>query len=519
MAGGKLSARQKMINLMYLVFIAMMALQMSKKVLSAFGESAEEVVKSSEMKTQSNNYLIKTLEQSAKDQPQKYGAKHKVALILDKRSQEFADYMKALKEEVLKEDKAKIDPKTGKMDYEKLSKSAALDNMFFKSGKPTAKAKEFKSKIEAYKKYLLSLDDLSEATKENIKSRFNTADYKTKLKREGWLEHNFEGFPTIASTFKFDNYQAKARETENEIMSQMLRGQMSKDVSVTNYAPVVILDKSAYFPGERVTGKVALGRVDSTMTFKEVTINKTKVAEELLKGGQLRIDIPAGNVGEKEIPGRIVFEENNKPIPLDFSIKYAVIPIPNSAVISAEKMNVVYRGVKNPLAISIPGVSDNKVRVNAPGLSKVGTGKYVMDVTTFKGKSVKINVSGSVNGKPVSDSKVFRVKNIPAPTGTIRGESGMVKMPKRNLKISTVGASLPDFDFDIKLRVKAFDFKVPGQPTVTVHGNKLNAKAQKLLNRVKTGQTIQIYNIRTALVGNSAYKVKKPSIITVEISN
>ena len=37
MAGGKLTPRQKMINLMYLVFIAMLAMNMSKEVLSAFG--------------------------------------------------------------------------------------------------------------------------------------------------------------------------------------------------------------------------------------------------------------------------------------------------------------------------------------------------------------------------------------------------------------------------------------------------------------------------------------------------
>ena len=37
MAGGKLSPRQKMINLMYLIFIAMLAMQMDKKVLSSFG--------------------------------------------------------------------------------------------------------------------------------------------------------------------------------------------------------------------------------------------------------------------------------------------------------------------------------------------------------------------------------------------------------------------------------------------------------------------------------------------------
>ena len=46
MAGGYLSPRQKMINLMYLIFIAMLALNMSKEVLSAFGLMNEQFTES-----------------------------------------------------------------------------------------------------------------------------------------------------------------------------------------------------------------------------------------------------------------------------------------------------------------------------------------------------------------------------------------------------------------------------------------------------------------------------------------
>ena len=185
--------------------------------------------------------------------------------------------------------------------------------------------------------------------------------------------------------------------------------------------------------------------------------------------------------------------------------------------VSPEKMNVLYRGVKNPLTISIAGMPDDKVTVSAPGLSRVGNGKYVMDVTRYQGKTVQIKVSGKVNGKTVLDSKTFRVKNIPAPVGTIRKESGIVKMSKCTLTTSIIGAELPDFD--VSLRVKSFDFKVPGQPTIRVSGNKLNDQAKRVLTRVKRGQHVEIFNIRDYLVGNSSYIIKKVSPVIIKIIN
>ncbi len=525
MAGGKLSARQKMINLMYLVFIAMLALQMSKKVLSAFGESGEEMAEAAKMKAISNQQLIADLQLKAKEQPEKYSKKNQIAGEIEKKSSEFIKYMKNLKSEILKQEKSAYDDK-GVLDYEKLDKSSTIDNMFFKEGKITKKGQEFQQKIEDYRSFLLNIKvdgkDLPSEQKERINKRFNTTDVKhgKKGKRiEKWLEANFEGFPVVASLFKLDNYVNKSRETENEILSGMIGGQLKADVSVTNYEPVVVLEKSAYFPGETVKGRVALGRVDSTMTFKEVKIGNRPVPKDLLTNGYVELKLPAGNVGEKDIKGEIIFEEEGKDVKLPFVVTYAVIPVPNHAVISADKMNVVYRGVKNPLSISIPGVSDNKVKVSAPGLSKVKAGKYVMDVTKFKGKEVKINVSGVANGKPVHDSKTFRVKNIPAPMGTVRGETGMIKMPKRNLEVSTIGATLPDFDFDVKLGVKYFDFKVPGQPTLRVNGTRLNSKAKSLLRHVKRGQTVQIFGIKAYLKGNSGYQIKKVAPVIVEIVN
>jgi len=524
MAGGKLSARQKMINLMYLVFIAMMALQMSKKVLSAFGTSAEEISTEANMKNKSNAQLLASLEQSAQEQPEKYAKKNQMAKELEAKTKEFSQYMKDLKNKILKTEFEGKVPEH--IDYELLSGSGTVDNMFFKKGKPTNKGKEFEDKIDQYRNYLLNLkiDDksLNKEIVNTINQRFNTDDVKhgKKGKRvEPWLEANYEGFPTVATLFKLDNYVNKAKATENEILNTAIGGQMKKDISVTNYEPVVVLDKTAFFPGEKVTGKVALGRVDNTLNFKEVVIGGRKLTKDELEGGYVHLNLPARSVGEKEVKGKIVFLEDGKDVPLEFKINYAVIPRPNSAVISADKMNVVYRGVDNPMSISFPGVPDNKVSVSAPGIKKVGPGKYIMNVTRYKGKEVKINVTGKINGKTVSDSKTFRVKNIPPPVGTVRGESGMIKMPKRNLEVSTIGATLPDFDFDIKLGVRSFNVKIPGQPTLKVNGTRFDSKAKQLLRRVKRGQTVSIFGIKAFLKGNSGYPIKKVSPVIVEVIN
>ena len=96
-----------------------------------------------------------------------------------------------------------------------------------------------------------------------------------------------------------------------------------------------------------------------------------------IKDGGAILDFPAGNVGENEIKGKFIFMENGKPVEIPVETSYAVVAKPNSAVISADKMNVVYRGVQNPITVSVPGVADNAVKASAPGLKKVkGIGKY-----------------------------------------------------------------------------------------------------------------------------------------------
>ena len=155
-------------------------------------------------------------------------------------------------------------------------------------------------------------------------------------------------------------------------------------------------------------------------------------------------------------------------------------------------MNVVYRGVQNPMTISIPGVQDSKVKASAPGLRRVRGSKY--NIFPSKGTEVKINVSGTLpDGKRVSSVSTFRIKEIPKPAGYFRGKSGSFSIPKSSLERGTVEARLEDFDFDLPLETKSFRFRAPGQTSIVIAGNRLNNKAKSMLSRIKNGQTVSFF--------------------------
>src|SRR5690606_15329076 len=112
----------------------------------------------------------------------------------------------------------------------------------------------------------------------------------------------------------------------------------------------------------------------------------------VLEGGKVNLLVSAGSPGDHKIEGNLVFINDGVRNEVPVNSTFATITKPNAAVIAADKMNVVYRGVANPMTISIPGVPDNKVTASAPGLSKAGGSKYIMNPGT--GRTVKIVASG-----------------------------------------------------------------------------------------------------------------------------
>ncbi|WP_117884786.1 type IX secretion system motor protein PorM/GldM [Aureibaculum luteum] len=516
MAGGKLSPRQKMINLMYLVFIAMLAMNMSKQVLSAFGFMNEKLAASNVSAEQQNAATYASLNTKAADQPEKYAEHNSNAQKVQALSLDFNAHLEKMKEELTKG----VEDATN---YESMDGTDAGDSFFFAGDKNTPAGEEFLSKLNTYRTEVASLlGDKYKTLADKVDVRFDTSDQKLKegKQTQPWLRNRYEGFPLITTITNLSQIQADVKATENEMLMAMVQGQLESDVSMNNFVTILVPDNAATLQGANFKGKIVLGKYDATLKPTKVIVNGKEISGDDIKNGAAFIDFPAGNVGENQIKGEFQFKEGDSTVVLPILSTYAVVAKPNSAVISADKMNVVYRGVQNPITISMPGVPDNSISANAPGLRKsTGLGKYMM--SPGKGKTVKINVTGKLpDGSSVTSGQTFRIKDIPAPSAAVRGSQyGVIKMPRSSLQKMTIGAIIPDFEFDLKLGVSGFSIKVPGSPTVIVKGTKFNAAAIRALSKARKGDMVTIFDVRASLSGNSGYYLKKVNPLNVELTN
>ncbi len=520
MAGGKQTPRQKMINLMYLIFIAMLALNMSKEVLSAFGLMNEKLTVSNQATEERNVSFVASLEQKAADQPEKYEPLKAKAAQIDKLAHDFDSYLTELKGNMT----AKIDDPT---DYEIMDKGDYLDQNFFKGDLVKEEGKKFLNHMKTFREgvaKVLGDDPAMASVIKEVNKKFNTDPVKNRDNvNVDWLDYHYKGFPLVASLTKMTQLQADIKTTESEVLSTMLAGTQAAQLSFTNYTTLMETSKSAYFNGEKFDGQIVLGRKDASTKPKRVELKldgrALKEDQYAIEDGKVKLKIGTGGVGEHVIEGNLIFGEDGEEIEVPVKSSFATVAKPNSATISADKMNVVYRGVKNPMTISFAGIPDNRVSASAPGLSRVSGSKYVIDATRVKGREISIKVTGKLpDGKAVGDNATFRIKDLPKPTGTVRGEDGSVKMQRQSLEKSTISAKFDDFDFELPLRVSGFKFKVPGQPTINVRGNKLDSRAKGALRKAKRGSGVQIFDIQAKASGASV-RLKKVSPVFVELTN
>ena len=513
------SPRQRMINLMYLVFIAMMALNMGKEVLSAFGLMNEKLQTANERYQLTNEAAFAELERKEQEKPEDYKEALEKARQVRELSNEYYAYLNTLKEDVMSQ-------ASNKTDYQVMDKSDFLDEKFFKTDGLKPEGQKFLDEINKYRTQLVSLlGAKDEALKKIIEERFSTGENNKVKNREGntigWVQYNYEGFPYIASVTKFSQLQSDIRQTEQDFYKAMLGEKMKDELSMKHYTTLLEQSRGAYYANQQFDGAIVLGRKDNSTKPKrvELTLDGRKLSESEVEvvEGKIRLKVNTGNVGEHKIAGTLYYEQDGQETPVEVAQSFTTIPRPNEAVISADKMNVVYRGVVNPMTISMPGVPDNQVTASAPGLSRKSGPNYIMKPNAGSAE-VTINVTGTIEGQKFSSSKKFRIKDIPKPEGAILRTTGAVKLAKANILAGELSVAFNDFDFDLSTKVNSFRILVPGQPSVVVQGSRVSASgaAAAAVNRAKKGDIIQISEIRYSVSGYSG--TPKPATpISIEV--
>lgn len=518
MAGGKLSPRQKMINLMYLVLLAMLAMQVSVEVMEAFGKMYERSEHSIETGIEKNETTLAELQRMSVENPAQYKETFETAKKVETVTKTFIEKISGVKSIITE---AYPLDEYGELPTSSMSKGDVMDEYLFAGEGNKPAGDEFVAAVDEYRTKMKALVGGNSSVVTQLEASFNTESQEV---HEGpakpWLDYTFKGIPAIGTMAILSSMENAVLNIENESLTAALSGRLKKASSATQLQAFVRLDKSTYSPGSEVKAEVFLASKDDSKEPNKVVVNgKTIDLKKDFVGGKVIYNFRAGNVGDRPIVGEFIFKENGEDVKVPISSNYSVVAASNQAIVSADKMNVVYRGLENPITITIPGISPNKVKGSAPGLSQKSGTSYILKPQ--KGKEVSISVTGTADsGETVKSPPVkFRIKDIPQAMASLRKQYGTIKMPKASLAKSTVEAGLPDFVFDLKLRVQSFKVKVPGKTTVIVNGGRMNSQAQKAIASAKRGDIVTIFGIRASIIGNSSYKLKEVLPISVEISN
>jgi hypothetical protein len=157
-------------------------------------------------------------------------------------------------------------------------------------------------------------------------------------------------------------------------------------------------------------------------------------------------------------------------------------------------MNVFYKGVDNPIEVSVPGVAPENLIVSGPGISG-RAGNYVANVNNLSGEvTISVSVKEKDGKTRKAGSKIFRIKSPPSAVGSIFQKKGGPINASLLVK-GTIDAKMENFPFDLPLTVTNFTLSIPGSLSESHGGSKIPNKLRDKILDLKPGSTVAISDI------------------------
>ena len=443
------SPRQKMINLMYVVLMAMLALNVSTEVLNGFSIVEESLNRTTANSAKENASLYSDFESQMKSNPEKVKAWYEKATLVKQMSDSLYNLAQELKVAIVKEadgEDADIHNIKAKDDLESASQIMLAPG--------TGKGAQLFKAINSYRERILKLVPDSMQRKIIADNLSTDIPKNAHAMGKNWQEYMFEDMPVAAAVTLLSKLQSDVRYAEGEVLHTLVSNIDVKDIRVNKLSAFVIPESRTVISGDRFSAQIVMAAVDTTQ-HPEIYVGGRKITGNTYQ-------FAAGGVGEHSFGGYITMRNGNGDvIRRDFTQKYTVVA--PSATVSADLMNVLYAGYENPISISIPGVPLSAVSASMSGGSfkSVGMGKYIA-MPSAVGKDVTINVSSSQNGHSRQmGAFTFHVRKLPDPTayiavGTDRFRGG--GLAKASLMgVNGIQAAIDDGILDIKFRVLSFE--------------------------------------------------------------
>ena len=450
------SPRQKMINLMYVVLMAMLALNVSTEVLNGFSIVEESLKRTTQNASLENQVIYDDFAVQMKKNPQKvkqwYDKSQKVKQMSDG-LYNLADELKlAIVQEADGSD-GDVQNIRNKEDLEAANQVMLSPNR--------GRGKELYNAIINYRTQMLSMVT-GYHQKKMIASNLST-DIPSNAQSMGknWQEYMFESMPAAAAVTLLSKLQSDVRYAEGEVLHTLVSNIDVKDIRVNALDAFVIPNSQTIVRGDKFSARIVMAAVDTTQK-PQIFIGGKEVN---LPGGLY--ETVTGRTGDFTLSGFIQVENGNgELLKRSFEQKYTVVD--PSATVSADLMNVLYAGYSNPLSVSVPGVPVNKVQATMTGgtLQPTGPGRYIARPTAV-GQNVTITITSTNTGRAQQMGQfTFRVRRLPDPTPYInmKDESGSPIRYKGGglskaqlMGVDGIGAAIDDGILDIAFRVQSFE--------------------------------------------------------------
>jgi gliding motility-associated protein GldM len=484
MAGGKETPRQRMIGILYLVLLGLVALNVPESLMDAFRNITNSLDQS---RTNVNSSLQTTYSAfeatKLKEQPDKAKQLLDRAREASKVSDDLNAYIEDLKKQLI-DAGGGINP-----DIQDVNARESVDispNIMINDGK----AAQLKQKIEETKSKLIQI-----LGKDTVGVKFSLStdspspsgiDHKT------WEEAYFgDGTPLGAALTTLAKIQADDKNAENEVVKKILGKIDQAQVTLNTFQAVAVAPSSYILAGQKYTAQIYLTAFDKNSN-PTITVGGSPVPTA---NGVGTYTATASGEGLHTWTGQLSVKQVDGP-PKSYPITGSYMVAKPSAVVSPDKMNVLYIGVANPLSVSAPGVPVEQLKVSITGGSISGSrGHYTATVNQIG--TAKVTITGD-KGMTLGSSE-FRIKRIPDPKAVFAGKSGGSTSAANLRAQDKLFARLENFDFDTHFDVTRFTMYIlkPRQDAViySAQGSDLTGQMKSAMASLSPGSKVIFSNI------------------------
>ena len=497
-----MSPRQKMINLMYIVLTAILALNVSSDVLNGFSQVEDGLTRTGRTLTARNQSLLAQLEEFNKKNPEKGKPWLDKANQVRQTTDQLFNYIDSLKLEIVTVadgDDADVHNIVNKDNLD-ASSMVMLDAR-------GGKGEHLRLRIDQYRQYITSFIS-DENKRKNIEGALSTTPVQTGAGDEGdnkkWEEVMFENMPTIAAVTLLSKIQNDVRYAEGEVLNQILDNVDMGDLRVNLVNAFVVPQSRIVMRGTKYSANIVLAAVDTTQR-PIVYVGGTRLGND--RG---LYEVGTSKAGNYDYSGYIeVLGRDGEITRRDFKSSYTVIdPL---ATVSATMMNVLYAGIANPISIAVPGVPEGSISATMTNGSLTRQGNAWVAHPTQVGAECVITVTAEMDGQRTSvGTTSFKVRKLPDPTPYIayKDDKGQPNQYKGGRGFSKalllgaggIGAAIDDGILNIEYQVLSFElvrFDQMGNALVErAQGNRFSERQVSAIKQLQRGKRIYINHVQ-----------------------